>query len=52
MSKVRPRIKQILRRNEKYLNVDGGGFDTMVDRDFDQARVLAAMAGDQGERPA
>jgi len=39
-SKVRLRIKQILRRNKKFLNVDGGGFDAIVDRVFDQARVL------------
>ena len=39
-SKVRLRIKQILRRNKKFLNIDGGGFDAFVDRVFDQARVL------------
>jgi Domain of unknown function (DUF3387) len=39
-SKVRLRIKQILRRNKKLLNVDGGGFDGIVDRVFAQARTL------------
>jgi type I restriction enzyme R subunit len=39
-SKVRLRIKQILRRNKKLLNTDGGGFDGLVDRVFAQARTL------------
>jgi type I restriction enzyme R subunit len=39
-SKVRLRIKQILRRNKKFLYINGGGFDEIVDRVFDQARTL------------
>ena len=39
-SKVRLRIKQILRRNKKFLHINGGGFDGIVDRVFDQARTL------------
>jgi type I restriction enzyme R subunit len=39
-SKVRLRIKQILRRNKKFLHNDGGDFDGIVDRVFDQARTL------------
>ena len=39
-SKVRLRIKQVLRRNRKFLNLNGGAFDGAVDRVFDQARAL------------
>ena len=39
-AKVRLRIKQILRRNKKFLQADAGGFDGVVERIFDQARVL------------
>ncbi len=39
-AKVRLRIKQILRRNKKLLPTNGGGFDGMVERVFEQARAL------------
>ena len=39
-AKVRVRIKQILRRNRKFLNLNGGGFDAVVDRVFAQAKTL------------
>lgn len=39
-AKVRLRIKRILRANKKFLHINGGGFDAVVDRVFDQARTL------------
>ena len=39
-AKVRLRIKQILRKNRKFLHINGGGFDGIVDRVLDQARTL------------
>jgi len=39
-ARVRLRIKHILRRNRTFLELDGGGFDRIVDRVFEQARTL------------
>ena len=39
-AKVRLRIKRILRTNKKFLHLNGGGLDSVVERVFDQARTL------------